>query len=135
MSTQENEKMAGNAKGYGIKSVKVTTDGCKKLYFHVEWEGNKDIDYYELRVFDKKHDCLECNAYAAHKERVTVSDFSMDLMSGVVNNETFYVELGIAKYSDEYKELSWEVLATYKPVRLDIYYKWRLLRKNIIEIR
>ena len=135
MSNQENEKMVGNAKGYSIKNVKVTTDGCKKLYFHVEWEGDKNIDYYELRVFDSNHNCLECCAYAAHQQRVTVNDFSMDLVSGKVNEETFYVELGIAEYADEWQELKWEAMATYGPIRMDIYYKFRLLRKNSIEIR
>lgn len=33
--------------GYNIKSVKISTNGHKELYFDIEWRG-KEPDYYEL---------------------------------------------------------------------------------------
>jgi hypothetical protein len=82
-------------KGYKINNVTVTTNGNKELYFDVEWEGDRTIDDYELRVFDHKRDCLECYACATHRERMSVKDFYMDLEPRKVNRETFYVELGV----------------------------------------
>lgn len=122
-------------KGYKINNVTVTTNGNKELYFDVEWEGDKSIDGYELRLFDHKRDCLECYACAAHRERMTVKDHYMDLEAKKVNRETFYVELGIAEYSDEAELLSWEVLAAYEPIEMDIYYEPHLFRKTVMEIR
>ena len=122
-------------KGYKINNVTVTTNGNKELYFDMEWEGDRTIDDYELRVFDHKRDCLECYACAAHRERMTVKDHYMDLEAKKVNRETFYVELGIAEYSDEAELLSWEVLAAYEPIEMDIYYEPHLFRKTVMEIR
>ena len=123
-------------KGYKINNVTVTTNGNKELYFDVEWEGDKSIDGYELRLFDHKRDCLECYACAAHRERMTVKDFYMDLEPRKVNRETFYVELGIAEYDPkEEKLISWKVLTAYEPIEMDIYYEPHLFRKTVMEIR
>ena len=123
-------------KGYKINNVTVTTNGNKELYFDVEWEGDRTIDDYELRVFDHKRDCLECYACATHRERMTVKDFYMDLEPRKVNRETFYVELGIAEYDPkEEKLISWKVLTAYEPIEMDIYYEPHLFRKTVMEIR
>ena len=123
-------------KGYKINNVTVTTNGNKELYFDVEWEGDRTIDDYELRVFDHKRNCLECYACATHRERMTVKDFYMDLEPRKVNRETFYVELGIAEYDPkEEKLISWKVLTAYEPIEMDIYYEPHLFRKTVMEIR
>ena len=123
-------------KGYKINNVTVTTNGNKELYFDVEWEGDRTIDDYELRVFDHKRDCLECYACATHRERMTVKDFYMGLEAKKVNRETFYVELGIAEYDPkEEKLISWKVLTAYEPIEMDIYYEPHLFRKTVMEIR
>ena len=123
-------------KGYKINNVTVTTNGNKELYFDVEWEGDRTIDDYELRVFDHKRDCLECYACATHRERMTVKDFYMDLEARKVNRETFYVELGVAEYDPkEEKLISWKVLTAYEPIEMDIYYEPHLFRKTVMEIR
>ena len=123
-------------KGYKINNVTVTTNGNKELYFEVEWEGDKSIDDYELRVFDHKRDCLECYACATHRERMTVKDFYMDLEPRKVNRETFYVELGVAEYDPkEVKLVSWKVLIAYEPIEMDIYYEPHLFRKTVMDIR
>ena len=127
-----NSTKGGN--GYNIKSVKISTNGHKELYFDIEWSG-KEPDYYELRVFDKKKNCLECMPYASHKQIIVVMDFYTDLESKKVNHETFYVELGVAEYSDTEELVKWEALATYEPIRQDIYYENRLFRKNVLELR
>lgn len=123
-------------KGYKINNVTVTTNGNKELYFDVEWEGDRTIDDYELRVFDHKRDCLECYACATHRERMTVKDFYMDLEPRKVNRETFYVELGVAEYDPkEEKLVSWKVLTAYEPIEMDIYYEPHLFRKTVMDIR
>ena len=123
-------------KGYKINNVTVTTNGNKELYFDVDWEGDRTIDDYELRVFDHKRDCLECYACATHRERMTVKDFYMDLEPRKVNRETFYVELGVAEYDPkEEKLVSWKVLTAYKPIEMDIYYEPHLFRKTVMDIR
>lgn len=123
-------------KGYKINNVTVTTNGNKELYFDVEWEGDRTIDDYELRVFDHKRDCLECYACATHCERMTVKDFYMDLEPRKVNRETFYVELGVAEYDPkEEKLISWKVLTAYEPIEMDIYYEPHLFRKTVMDIR
>jgi hypothetical protein len=123
-------------KGYKINNVTVTTNGNKELYFDVEWEGDRTIDDYELRVFDHKRNCLECYACATHRERMTVKDFYMDLEPRKVNRETFYVELGVAEYDPkEEKLVSWKVLTAYEPIEMDIYYEPHLFRKTVMDIR
>ncbi len=127
-----NSTKGGN--DYKIESVKLSTNGHRELYFDIEWSG-KDPDYYELRVFDKEKNCLECMAYASHRQRIVVMDFYTDLESKKVNHETFYVELGVAEYSDTEELVKWEALATYEPIRQDIYYESHLFRKNVLELR
>ncbi|MBR3977931.1 MAG: hypothetical protein IKJ95_08935 [Bacteroidaceae bacterium] len=131
---KENLNSAKVGNDYRIKSVELSTNGHKELYFDVEWDGNEP-DYYELRVFDKNRNCLECMPYASHKQRIVVMDFYTDLESKKVNHETFYVELGVAEYSDTEELVKWEALATYEPIRQDIYYESRLFRKNVLELR
>jgi hypothetical protein len=119
---------------YKIESVKLSTNGHRELYFDVKWSG-KELDYYELRVFDKERNCLECMPYARHEQRIVVMDFNTELQSGKVNSETFYIELGIAEYSEAEELIKWEVLAAYEPIEQDIYYKDNFFRKNVIEFR
>lgn len=131
---EQNLNSTKGCNSYNIKSVKLSTDGHKELYFDIEWSG-KVPDYYELRVFDKKKNCLECMAYASHKQRIVVMDFYTNLESKKVNSETFYVELGVAEYSDTEELVKWETLATYEPIRQDIYYESHIFRKNVLELR
>jgi hypothetical protein len=119
---------------YKIESVKLSTNGHRELYFDVKWSG-KELDYYELRVFDKERNCMECMPYARHEQRIVVMDFNTELQSGKVNSETFYTELGIAEYSEAGELIKWEVLAAYEPIEQEIYYKNNFFRKNVIEFR
>jgi hypothetical protein len=119
---------------YKIESVKLSTNGHRELYFDVKWSG-KELDYYELRVFDKERFCMECMPYARHEQRIVVMDFNTELQSGKVNSEIFYIELGIAEYSEAEELIKWEVLAAYEPIEQDIYYKDNFFRKNVIEFR
>ena len=133
--TEQNSDTAKRGNGYRIESVELSTNGHRELYFDVKWSG-EELDYYELRVFDKERNCMECMPYARHEQRIVVMDFNTELESKKINSEIFHVELGIAEYSDEEEELvKWEVLATYKPIEQDIYYESHFFRKNVIEFR
>lgn len=123
---------------YKIKNVVVSTNGHNEVYFDVEWEGDKSLDSLELRVWeDGKDYCLECYACPSHNEKVVVSDHAFLKMweSRKVNNHTIYVELGIAKYSEDGKVVRWQVLADYKPIALNLYYEHHIFRKNVLELR
>lgn len=123
---------------YKIKNVVISTNGQNEVYFDVEWEGDKSLDSLELRVWeDGKDYCLECYACPSHNEKVVVSDHAFLKMweSRKVNNHTIYVELGIAKYSDDGKVVRWQVLADYKPIALNLYYEHHIFRKNVLELR
>ena len=126
--------VADTGNGYRIESVELSTNGHRELYFDVKWSG-KEPEYYELRVFDKERNCMECMPYARHEQRIVVMDFNTELQSKMVNSEIFYVELGVAEYSEEDKLVKWETLAAYEPIRKDIYYESRFFRKNVIEFR
>ena len=128
-------KLAGLKHGYKIENVSVTSNGRNELYFNIKWRGDDKIDFYDLRVFDSKKNCLECCPYAMHNQRITVKDFYMDLESKKVNEETFYIELGDSEYNDNGELVKWVVWATYEPIKLNIYYETHLFRKNILEIR
>lgn len=128
----ENSGVAKN--GYSVDGVVLSTNGCNELYFDVKWSG-KELDYYELRVFDKERYCMECLSYAGHEQRIVVKDFNTELESGEVNKEIFSVELGVAEYSEAGELVKWEVLASSGPVEQDIYYENYLFRKNVIEFR
>ena len=117
---------------YKIESVKISTNGHRELYFDVKWSG-KELDYYELRVFDKERFCMECMPYARHEQRIVVMDFNTELQSKKVNSEIFHVELGIAEYSETDELIKWEVLAAYEPIEQNIYYESNFFRKNVIE--
>ena len=123
---------------YRIKNVAVTTNGRNEIYFDVEWEGDENLDYFELRILESDVDNnLEAYAYPMHNQRVVVEDyyFLKDWKSGEENSESFVVELGIAHYSDEGKQLGWEVLAAYEPINIGLYYEQHIFRKNILQIR
>ena len=126
--------MGTNAKGYRIESVELSTNGHRELYFDVNWSGNTP-DYYELRVFDKEGNCMECMPYAAHEQRIVVMDFNTELQPGRLNSEVFRVELGVAEYSESGDLVKWDVLATSEPMPQDIYYESHFFRKNVIELR
>ena len=123
---------------YKIKNVEVSTNGHNEIYFDIDWEGDNQLDYYELRVWESdKENCLELCPYAAHSQKITVKDFYFikDWKSKAINKETFYVELGIADYTENNELKSWEVLATYEPIEANIYYESHLFRKNVLELR
>ena len=123
---------------YKIKNVAVTTNGRNEIYFDVEWEGDDKLDYFELRIREGgTYNSLELYAYPAHKQRVVVKDFYFikSWKSKQVNNETFYVELGIADYTEKGELKSWKVLADYEPIEVGIYYEPHIFRKNVLELR
>ena len=123
---------------YKIKNVTVSTNGRNEIYFDVEWEGDENLDYFELRIREGGTDnSLELYAYPAHQQRVVVKDFYFikSWKSKQVNNETFYVELGIADYTEKGELKSWDVLADYEPVEIGIYYEPHIFRKNVLELR
>lgn len=132
---ENNTLKAQATNNYKINSVEVSTNGNKEIYFDVKWEGNKDLDYYELRVLDKNRDCLEVLAYASHTQRVIIKDHVLSLKGREVNTETIYIELGIAEYTDQGELVNWELLADYPPIKLNIYYEPHIFRKTIMEIR
>ena len=41
---------------YRIKNVAVTTNGRNEIYFDVEWEGDENLDYFELRILESDVD-------------------------------------------------------------------------------
>ena len=123
---------------YKIKNVAVSTNGRNEIYFDIEWEGDKNLDYFELRVREGGTDnSLELFAYPAHKQRVVVKDFNFinNWTSKQVNKQIINVELGIYDYNDDGKLVSSEVLAAYEPIELNIYYEFHLFRKNVLELR
>ena len=123
---------------YKIKNVEVSTNGHNEIYFDIDWEGDNQLDYYELRVWESdKENCLELCPYAAHSQKITVKDFYFikDWKSKAINKETFYVELGIADYTEKGELKSWGVLAAYEPIEVDIYHEWHIFRKNVLELR
>lgn len=125
-------------KDYKIKNVKITTNGRNEIYFDIEWDGDNKLDYYELRIWESdKDNCLEVCAYASHKQKITVKNFYFmkNWKSKAVNKETFYVELGIADYSETDELNSWKVLAAYEPINVDLYYEHHIFKKNVLEIR
>ena len=128
----------GKSTDYKINKVEISTNGRNEIIFSIEWEGNKNIDNYELRVWESdKDNCLEVCAYASHKQKITVKDFYFikNWKSKAVNKETFYVELGIADYSETDELNSWKVLAAYEPINVDLYYEHHIFKKNVLEIR
>ena len=134
IKTKQNSDTAKCGNSYKIESVTISTNGHRELYFDVKWTG-KELDYYELRVFDKERNCMECMPYARHEQRIVVMDFNTELQSKKVNSEIFHVELGVAEYSEAEELVKWEVLAAYEPIRQDIYYESHFFRKNVIELR
>lgn len=123
---------------YRINNVTVSTNGRNEIYFDVEWEGDENLDYFELRILESGVDNnLEAYAYPMHNQRVVVKSHYLlkGWKSGEVNNESFVVELGIAHYTDEGKQLGWEVLAAYEPINIGLYYEQHIFRKNILQIR
>ena len=128
-------KNAINSKGYRIYSIAISTDGHSNICFDIEWQGDKALDYYEMRVFNGHDFCIESYAYASNPQKINIKSCYFDLVSGRVNNKTFYIELGIAEYDDKGEEKMWHRLAISKPISAKIYYKYRLFRKNILEIR
>lgn len=123
---------------YKIKNVAVSTNGRNEIYFDVEWEGEGNLDYFELRVFeDGKDYCLEAVGYPSHQQRVILKphSYNKNWKTNSVNNHTIYVELGIAEYDDNGEQLSWKVLADYEPVELNVYYEFHFFHRNVIELR
>ena len=123
---------------YKIKNVAVSTNGRNEIYFDVEWMGDENLDYFELRAYeDGKEYCLEALGCPSHQQRVVVKprSFYKNWQTKEVNKHSIYVELGIAEYNDKGEQLSWNVLADYEPVELNVYYEFHFCRKNVIELR
>ena len=120
---------------YKINKVAISGNGINEIYLDVEWEGNENIDFYELRVLDRNKEYVESCAYVAHNHRMVIKDYLLGLKHKELRSETFYVELGIPEYNNEGKELSWKVLASYEPIFVNIYYEPHIFRKNVLEIR
>ena len=123
---------------YKIKNVAVSTNGRNEIYFDVEWEGDENLEYFELRIREGGTDnSLELYAYPAHQQRVVVKDFNFinDWKSKHVNKQIINIELGIYDYDDDGKLVGSEVLAAYKPIELNIYYEFHIFRKNVLELR
>ena len=123
---------------YKIKNVAVSTNGRNEIYFDVEWEGNENLDYFELRVCEDGTDyCLELLGYPSHQQRVVVKphSFYKNWKTKEINKSTIHIKLGIAEYTDEGKLLSWTTLADYKPIEVNVYYECHIFRKNVIALR
>lgn len=120
---------------YKINKVAISGNGINELYLDVEWEGNENIDFYELRVLDRNKEYVESCAYVAHNHRMVIKDYLLGIRHKELRSETFHIELGIPKYTDEGMESSWKVLASYEPVFVNIYHEQHIFRKNVLEIR
>ena len=46
----------GKSTDYKINKVEISTNGRNEIIFSIEWEGNKNIDNYELRVWESAKD-------------------------------------------------------------------------------
>jgi hypothetical protein len=66
---------------------------------------------------------------------MVIKDYLLGIKHKELRSETFHIELGIPEYTDEGKELSWKVLASYEPIFVDIYHESHILHKNVLEIR
>ena len=127
----------GKRTDYKINKVEISTNGRNEIIFSIEGEGNKNIDNYELRVWESdKDNCLEVCAYASHKQKIIVKDFYFikNWKSKAVNKVTFHVGLGIADYSETGELNSWKVLAAYEPINVDLYYEHHIFKKNVLDI-
>ena len=71
---------AGN--GYRIESVELSTNGHRELYFDVKWSG-EELDYYELRVFDREKNCMECMLRTNAKYLVVSSGGTININDNV----------------------------------------------------
>ena len=116
---------------YRIKNVAVLTNGQNEIYFDVEWEGDENIDFYELRILDKDKECVESCACIAHDHRVVIKEYHLRLKHKEVHSETFHVELGFPIY--EGKKVGWHTLAAYEPIIVDIYHGSHILDKNVMD--
>lgn len=121
--------------GYAIKNVTVTSDGSGRLFFHIEWEGDDNMDFYELRILDGNKKFVESDCDLPHNAKMTIDKWMFNLKSGKVNALRFYIELGIPDYEDDGREKSWDLLACYGPIDLKVYYKFNFFSKNVLEIR
>ena len=123
---------------YKIKNVAVSTNGRNEIYFDVEWEGDENLEYFELRIREGGTDnSLELYNNSLLMCRISVKDFNFinDWKSKHVNKQIINIELGIYDYDDDGKLIGSEVLAAYKPIELNIYYEFHIFRKNVLEIR
>ena len=119
---------------YKINKVAISGNGINELYLDIEWEGDNYLDYYELRVLDRNKEYVESCAFAAHNHRMVIKDYLLGIKNKELRSETFHIELGIPEYTDEGKELSWKVLASYEPIFVNIYHEQHIFRKNVLEI-
>ena len=123
---------------YKINNVTITTNGRNELYFDVECEGDRNIDYYELRIWEVGEDnCLEFCDFPQHHHTITVKDFYFikNWESKKINKTRFSVEIGIPDYADDGKLNSWTALASSGPIEIDLYYEFHIFRKNVLQIR
>lgn len=120
---------------YKINKVAISGNGINKLYLDIEWEGDNYLDYYELRVLDRNKEYVDSCAFAAHNHRMVIKDYLLGIKHKELRSETFHIELGIPEYTDEGKELSWKVLASYEPIFVNIYHEYHMFHKNVLEIR
>jgi hypothetical protein len=120
---------------YKIKNVAVSTNGRNEIYFDVEWEGNDTLDCYELRVLDQHRNYLQSVGYAEHNQRVIVKNYDLSLKHKTLRSEVFHIEIVAADYVEREEDLKWRVLASYEPIKTDIYYEAHIFHKNILELR
>lgn len=120
---------------YKINKVAISGNGINELYLDIEWEGDNYLDYYELRVLDRNKEYVESCAFAAHNHRMVIKDCLLGIKNKELRSETFHVELGIPEYTNEGRELSWTVLASYEPIFVNIYHEYHMFHKNVLEIR
>jgi hypothetical protein len=119
---------------YKIKNVAVSTNGRNEIYFDVEWEGDANLDYYELRVLDANKEYVESCDFAAHNHRIIIKDYILGIKHKECRSETFHIELGIPEYTDEGEQVSWRTLAAYEPISANIYRECNIFHKNVLEI-
>ena len=99
---------------YKINKVEISTNGRNEIYLDIEWEGDNQIEYYEIQVLDRHRKWVGASEYVAHNHRIVITDYQLGLAHKELRAEAFHVELGYPEFNDEGQQVCWKVLAAYE---------------------
>lgn len=120
---------------YKINKVEISTNGRNEIYLDIEWEGDNQIEYYEIQVLDRHRKWVGASEYVAHNHRIVITDYQLGLAHKELRAEAFHVELGYPEFNDEGQQVCWKVLAAYEPIFVNLYHEARIFHRNLLEIR